>query len=212
MVGAIGRLAPDRESTLLRYLVVYCHPFEGSFCAKLHANVLEGLSAAGHEVIDLDLYAEGFSSVLSRQEFIDYRDSDKNTLNVRKYIDQLLGAQGIVLVYPTWWYGMPAMLKGYFDRVWLPGTAFDIGSKGEVVTGRLKHICSLVTVTTYGSPWWLNRVYMGDPGRKIVTRGLRQLCASDCRVRWYAKYDVDRASPKALKSFADRVRRQLERL
>jgi NAD(P)H dehydrogenase (quinone) len=56
----------------------------------------------------------------------------RNTGNIRKYADQLLLAEGILFVYPSWWYGLPAMLKGYFDRVWLPGVAFDVKPDGRM--------------------------------------------------------------------------------
>ena len=67
-------------------------------------------------------------------------------------------------VYPTWWYGLPAILKGYFDRVWAPGIAFDIGADGVFQTDRLANIRKLGVVTRYGSPWWLIRLYMAIQG------------------------------------------------
>ena len=96
----------------MRVLVIYCHPVAESFASAAHRTVLEGLAEAGHEVTDVDLYAEHFDPVMSRQERL-----------VQRYDDQLAAAEALVLVYPSWWYGMPAMLKGYFDRVWLPGVA-----------------------------------------------------------------------------------------
>ena len=196
----------------MRILIVYCHPVEDSFAASLHRVVLQGLSSAGHELIDLDLYAESFAPVLSRQERVDYFDTARNFEPVKYYVDQLLSVDGIVLIYPTWWYGMPAMLKGYFDRVWLPGIAFDINPTGGITTGRLAHIRCIAVVTTYGSPWWLIRLYLGDPARKIVMRGLRRLCAPRCRALWYASYNMDRASPEALRAFLDRVLNAMSRL
>jgi len=204
-------LHPAME-TMLKVLVIYSHPLEISFGAKLHTAVLEGLAAAKHQVVDVDLYAEGFSPVLSRQEYLHYRETGKNCQYVRKYVDQLQAAQGIVLVYPTWWYGMPAILKGYIDRVWLPGVAFDITSDGSIATDRLHHVCRLAAVTTYGSPWWFNSLYLGNPGRRIVARGLRRLCAKDCRVGWHALYDMDRAGPQKLQAFVDRVRIAMRKL
>lgn len=196
----------------MRILVIYSHPVETSFSSALHAAVLEGLQGGGHDVIDVDLYADGFCPVLSRDEFVQYRDTMRNSKSVQVYVNQLLKVDGIAFVYPTWWYGWPAMLKGYFDRVWLPGVAFDIGEDGRIYKHRLAHIRCIVVVCTYGSPWWLNRLYLGDPVRKIFSRGLRHLCAPGCRVRWYALYNMDRVPGRKMKAFIDKVRKAMQSL
>ena len=195
----------------MRFLVVYCHPVETSFSAALHRAVVAGLQRAGHEVIDLDLYAEAFEPGLSRLERIEYFDPERNTAQVRKYTDQLATVSAIAFVYPSWWYGMPAMLKGYFDRVWLPGVAFDLDRDGHLTLTRLKHIQRIVIVTTYGSPWWHIRLYMGDPARRLFNRGIRRLCARDCRVDWLVCYNLDRIKQPRLSAFLQNVERQCVR-
>jgi NAD(P)H dehydrogenase (quinone) len=165
-----------------------------------------------HEVTNVDLYSEKFDPVLTKRERIDYYDTRRNTDLVRRYADQLAVAEGIIFVYPGWWYGLPAMLKGYFDRVWLPGVAFDVTPGGSVTTERLRQIRRIVVITTYGSPWWLIRLFLGDPTRKFVSRGLRRLCGRGCRVEWYVKYDMDRATPKQLTRFLDKVRAGISKL
>lgn len=194
----------------MRILVIFCHPLEVSFSALLLSRVLEGLTAGGHQTVVLDLYKECFLPALTRQEFLEYRDTSKNQNAVAAYVRQLAEVDGIVLVYPTWWYGLPAMLKGYFDRVLLPGVAFDIAEGGAVTKARLRHIRYIAGVTTYGSGWWLNRLYLGDPGRQLVLRGLRRLCATDCRTRWIAHYGVDRSSKSELQAFSEKVRQKIQ--
>lgn len=189
----------------MRFLVVYCHPVESSFSAALHRAVVSGLETAGHQVVDLDLYAEAFEPALSRQERIEYFDPQRNAAGVRRYTEQLGDVSAIAFVYPSWWYGMPAMLKGYFDRVWLPGVAFDLGGGGQLTMNRLKHIRRIVVVTTYGSPWWHIRLYMRDPARRLFNRGIRRLCARDCVVDWYVCYDLDRATDQRLAHFLKTV-------
>lgn len=196
----------------MRVLVIYCHPVAESFAAAAHRTVLEALIEAGHEVTDVDLYAENFDPVMSRQERLDYLNTDRNERPVKRYDEQLAAADAIVLVYPAWWYGMPAMLKGYFDRVWLPGVAFDVTPDGRVLTERLQRIRRIVVVTTYGGPWWMVRIALGDPARKIVSRAVRALCGRGCRVDWYVKYNMDRATPRRLSRFLDRIRSGIGRL
>jgi putative NADPH-quinone reductase len=190
----------------MRVLVVYCHPVAESFAAAAHRTVLEALAEAGHQVADADLYAENFDPVMSRQERLDYLNTARNERLVKRYDDQLVAAEAIVLVYPAWWYGMPAMLKGYFDRVWLPGVAFDVTPDGKVNTERLRHIRRIMVVTTYGASWWMVRLALGDPARKLIGRAIRALCARSCRVTWCVHYNMDRAEPEKLCRFLLRIR------
>ena len=196
----------------MRVLVIYCHPVAESFAAAAHATVLEALATAGHEVTDVDLYAEAFDPVMSRQERLDYLNTERNERLVKRYDDQLVGTEALVLVYPAWWYGMPAMLKGYFDRVWLPGVAFDVAPDGTVKTDRLKTLRRIMVVTTYGASWWMVRLALGDPTRKLIGRAVRALCARDCRVSWFVHYNMDRATPRQLQTFLGRVRAGMGRL
>jgi putative NADPH-quinone reductase len=193
----------------MRVLVIYCHPSETSFSAALHKAVTESLIGAGHSVTDLDLYAENFNPVMTREEREEYEDNPRYIETVKKYAEQLAAAEALVAVYPTWWYGLPAMLKGYFDRVWAPGIAFDVEQDGSVDTNRLGQIRRIGVVTTYGSPWWLIRFYMGDPEHKFWSRGVRKLCASGCRLDWLANYNMDKAPPASLDRFIERVKRTI---
>jgi NAD(P)H dehydrogenase (quinone) len=189
----------------LRVLVVYCHPNETSFASTLHQTVLKALRSRGHDVTDLDLYADDFRPVMSREERKDYEDPAQYRETVKKYALQLAETEAIVAVYPTWWYGLPAMLKGYFDRVWAPGIAFDMGADGAIQTDRLANIRKLGVVTTYGSPWWMIRVYMGDPERKLWGRAIRKLCSKGCTLDWHVQYDIDRSPPERLERFRKRT-------
>jgi len=193
-------------------LVIYCHPVAESFAAAAHQTVLEALAEAGHEVADVDLYAEHFDPVMSRRERLDYLNTARNERLVKHYDDQLATAGALVLVYPSWWYGMPAMLKGYFDRVWLPGVAFEVTPDGKVSTDRLKQLRRILVVTTYGASWWMVRLALGDPARKLIGRAIRALCARDCRVTWCVHYDMDRARAPELRRFLRRIRRATLRL
>jgi len=132
----------------MRVLVLFAHPVETSFSAALHRATVEALRASGHEVDDCDLNAEGFNPVLSREERIDYHDLALNRVYAGPYVDRLLAAEGLVLVFPVWNYGYPAILKGFLDRVFLPGVSFTLAN-GKVWPA-LSNIHKLAAVTTYG--------------------------------------------------------------
>ena len=191
----------------MRVLVVYCHPVETSFHAALHQEVLRNLHAAGHEVDDWDLYAEGFNPVMSREERLGYHEVPANRDKVQSHVDRLMRAEAIVFCFPTWCFGLPAMLKGWFDRLLMPGVAFDISDPANVKP-MLTHIKRISAVVTYGRPRWM-AWYMGDPPRKIVTRYMLRLTATQARVDYHAHYHMNVATEPQLKRFMQRVGRAM---
>jgi putative NADPH-quinone reductase len=99
----------------MRVLVVYAHPLAISFNAALHAQVLATLGARGHEIDDCDLYAESFDPVLTAEDLLLYNDIPANRQRVASYVDRLLAANALILMYPVWNEGFPAIMKGFLD-------------------------------------------------------------------------------------------------
>ncbi|MEO7548823.1 MAG: NAD(P)H-dependent oxidoreductase [Ramlibacter sp.] len=193
----------------MHVLVVYCHPVETSFHAALHQEVLENLKAAGHTVDDCDLYAENFNPVLSRAERLGYHDVPSNQLPLAGYVERLRKADAIVFCFPTWCFGMPAMLKGYFDRLFMPGVAFDISDPANVKP-MLTHIKRISAVVTYGRPRWVAWT-MGDPPRKIITRYMKRLTGDTAKVDFHAYYHMNIATEPRLTAFKRRVGQAMAR-
>lgn len=192
-----------------RALVLFAHPCEESFSAALHRRVVESLAAADWEVDDCDLHAEGFQPILTAEERRGYHDLASNCDPVRPYVDRLQAADALVLVFPVWNYGFPAILKGYFDRVFVPGVSFDLRPDGGIGPA-LHNIRRIVAVTTYGGDR-LRTFLAGDPPRKVVTRAL--WAASRARkVRYLALHDMNRNGPDRLGAFLDRVGREMASL
>lgn len=191
----------------MRVLVVFCHPVETSFHATLHRDVVDTLTQAGHEVDDFDLYAEGFNPVLSREERLGYHEVPSNRVPVEAYLRRLERADALVFCFPTWCFGLPAMLKGFFDRLLMPGVAFDISDPAHVKPA-LTHIRRISAVVTYGRPRWM-AWYMGDPPRRVITRYLRVLAGPGVKIDYHARYHMNTATPTQLTRFRDRVRKAM---
>lgn len=187
----------------MRVHVIYAHPLQDSLAARLHEAVVESLTKAGHEVDDLDLYAENFDPVLSADDRRDYHDIAINRSKVASYVDRLRAADALVLCHPVWNFGWPAILKGYIDRVFLPDVSFVLND-GKIGPG-LTNIKKLVTVTTYGSKRWRAFV-LGDPPRKNATRFLRVICDPRVKVRYHALYDINNMSQERAEAFIEKVR------
>ncbi len=188
----------------MRILVLFAHPLETSFVAAVHARIVETLRAFGHEVDDLDLYAEGFDPVLTRQTLVDYLDTAANRARVGPYVDRLLAAEALIVVSPIWHDGFPAILKGYFDRVFLPGVSFKIDQHG-VFRPTLLNIKRLAAVCGYGADR-KRASRVGDPVRRFVMRSLAEaLPCAQCE--YFALDGLDAATPQRRAQYLRRVTR-----
>ncbi len=193
---------------MTRALVLFAHPCDDSFSSVLHKRVVRTLRDRGWDVDDCDLYAEGFSPVLTEAERRGYHDLDTNTGPVADYVERLRQAEALVLVFPVWNFGYPAILKGFFDRVFLPGVSFRL--EDGAVKPNLTHIRKLAAVTTYGGTR-LRAMLAGDPPRKCVTRAVWHVCRPE-KMRYLALYDMNRASQDARRGFHKRVMEEMRTL
>lgn len=184
-------------------LVVFAHPVPGSFGAAVSERAVAALEACGHEVRVLDLYADDFDARLSREEWRS-REACSSWTHLAPHVDALRWADGLVFVYPTWFGSQPAILKGWFDRVWGEGIAYDVPADGGRVRGRLTKISSIDVVTTHGGTKAMNCI-QGEPGKRVILRGMRSMCGLRCRTSWIAFYGNDQATDSDRRAFLDRV-------
>jgi NAD(P)H dehydrogenase (quinone) len=189
-----------------RVLVVFAHPCAESLSGALHAKVVETLKAKGWDVDDCDLNAEGFNPVLTAEERRNYHDTAINCGPVQGYVDRLRAAEALVLVFPVWNFGFPAILKGWFDRVWLPGVSFHLVN--DNVAPAMQHIRKIAAVTTYGGDR-MRAFLVGDPPRKLVKRVLWGV--SRGKVEYHALYGMNKATRAEHEAFLARVGTAMER-
>lgn len=192
--------------------VVHCHPLTESYNHALFGAIVATLERGGHRVIATDLYREGFAPGLTEAERRSYFAPVYDDAAVAAQIDILRRIDGIVFCFPQWWFSMPALLKGYFDRVWAPGVAFAHDRAGGRITPLLHHVKLFGVVTSYGSPWWLVRFYAGDPCRKVLMRALKPMCGAATRTFYLAHYDMDRSTPESRARFLARIEARLARI
>jgi NAD(P)H dehydrogenase (quinone) len=195
----------------MKVLVVYCHPMPESFCAAVRDAVLASLQTAGHETRLVDLYGENFNPVMPVDERRRYQDGPPGDPGLAPHVERLVWAEALVFVYPTWWYGLPAMLKGWLDRVVATDVAFTLPPDGGTIRPLLTRIRYIAVVTTCGAPRWLSFL-MGQPGRKTILRGIRAICAKRCRTIFLAHYAMDVSTPQSRSRFLDRVARRFAAL
>ena len=200
----------DQEKTM-KCLVVTTHPLRDSLCKDLTRQVINQLTSLGHEVETEDLYALEFDPVLTIEERASYYRDRYEPAAVAGQVERLLEAEGLVLLFPTWWFGFPAMLKGWFDRVWGPGIAYDHATDYGPIKPRLERLNRVLVITTLGSPWWVDRLVMRQPLKRIVKHALLGACAANSKLTYLSLYQCEDVDERRLALFRKRIQRHLLR-
>ena len=191
----------------MRTLVVHCHPDPESFTAAVRDRAIDALRQRGDEIRLTDLYAMGFNPVLSEREQARHLEPGPDP-SVADHAADLLWCQRLVLIYPTWWSGQPAMLKGWFDRVLVKDVAFELPPDSNRIHAKLRNVRRIVAITTHGSTKLVN-VLEGEVGKRMVTRTLRAVCHPLTRTTWLAMYGMDTATAEQRRAFLDKIGRAL---
>lgn len=197
-------------------LVVCAHPNADSFNHAVTAAAERGLAAGGHRATTLDLYALDFAAAMTPAEHRAYQGwaapADPPVLDpmVAEHAALVGQAQAIMFVYPTWWSQPPAILKGWLERVLVPGVSFTFDASGKVRPG-MQHVQRIIGISTYGSPWTYVKL-MNDGGRRMITRALRMSCGIRTPTTWLGLYSVDTAGAEERRAFLDRVEHRMSRL
>ena len=192
----------------MNVLVLHAHPVETSYNGALHRLIVERLTAKGHSVDDCDLYAEDFDPRLTREERLRYHDPRSPAEPIAPYVERLKRAEGLILSFPVWNYGYPAILKGFFDRTFLPGVSFTLVD-GKVRPS-LRKIVKVAAVTTYGGSRF-RAALMGDPPRRLVKRLMRSTVRVGAPVDYLAHYAMNVSTERSRQAFMDRVAACMDR-
>lgn len=190
--------------------MVYCHPSPTSFTASVRDAALVGLAAGGHDVRVTDLYAEGFDPVFSASDRALHLAPPEAKPHLGHHADDLRWCDSLVLIYPTWWSGQPAMLKGWIERVWVNGVAWSLPDGADRLRPGLTNVRRITVVTTHGSSKLVNALE-GETGKRVAFRSLRLLCGRLTRTRWIALYSIDTCTANERVAFLAKVTARLAR-
>lgn len=194
---------------MTRCLLVQAHPLAESLTARLAATVEATARAQGWQVTRRDLYA-GFDPILTPIERAGYYATPADTLAKEKR--ELTEAQVLILVFPTWWFGFPAVLKGWFDRVWSPGVAFDHSPGFGPMLPRLHGLQEVLAVTTMGAPAWIDWLILRRPLRRILRHAILKPCAPKARLTWRALHTAETVAEPRLAALEARLNADLTRI
>lgn len=152
-------------------LIILDHPYPGSFTHALADSARRGLELAGHSVDTIDLHADSFDPVMHLEDLGAWRAGQVVDPQVADYQQRLRHADHLVLAFPIWWEVMPAMTKGFIDKVITKGFAYTQDKPGGLMKGRLDHLNGVTLLTSMATPTILYRTVFGGPITKAVFRG-----------------------------------------
>lgn len=193
----------------MRCLVVVAHPVANSLCHTIAHRVIQTLTRFGHEVQVEALYQTGFAPALTESERISYYSSKFDATAVQAQVERLLSAEVLILIFPTWWFGFPGILKGWFDRVWVPGIAYDHASDLGPIQPRLNRLKGAFAITSLGSPWWVDWFMLRQPVKRVLKTAILGGCAPNCRFEMLSLYKAEHLSSAQVQSFCGRIEKRL---
>lgn len=195
----------------MKCLVIIAHPLHDSLCQTLAKKAISVLTANGHKVIVQDLYASDFSPTLTHTERQSYYTHSLDQTAVSGDVEALLKAEALVLVFPTWWFNFPAILKGWFDRVWAPGIAYDHATDLGAIQPRLNNLKYTLAITSLGSPWWVDRLIMWQPVKRILKIALLSTCAPKSKFDMLSIYNAEKLTKSKINLFLTRIEAKISR-
>ena len=177
-----------------------------------HDAALAGLTVAGHALRVRDLAAEGFEPAMSLTEREAYH-GDQPVISdlIGAHAADLEWAEALLFIYASGPLGLPAVSKGWLERVLVPGVAFRFDERTGKVKPTLGHVRLVMGVAVYDATRAQVRRF-GDPGRRVILRALRLVTGPRTRARWFGLYDTNRATSAQRAEFLDRVRLDMARL
>ena len=193
-----------------RVLVIFCHPRPDGFIRAAFDQVKVGVRAAGADIRVHDLYREKFVPELSAEEHRTHSQPGVAD-ELQQHADDLRWCDTLILVYPTWWSGQPAMLKGWIDRVWAAGVAWELPEGANRLRPTLRNVRQLVAVTSHGSSNLVNSL-PGEGGKRTIFRSLRSMCHPLARTHWLAFYGIDNYQTNRRHAYLDKLAAKIERL
>ena len=199
----------------MKIIVVLGHPSNDSYCAAIFEGIVSALEAQpAHNVKAIRLADEKFSTAMSAAEHVAYATSSPLISDeTMRHAAMLMQAEALIFVYPTWWSGLPAQLKGWIERVLVLGVAFRLNAN-DAIRPNLQNVRHIIGVSTYGSPWRYVKL-VNDNGRRTLTRSIRTATGLRTRTMWCGIYALDTSTQQQREKFivdtAQKIAKRLER-
>lgn len=190
----------------MKCLIVVAHPLKDSLCHHLASQTIQHLKDKGYSVTVKDLYKEGFDPVLTQEERKSYYAKTFDASLLADEIRQLQETESLVFIFPTWWFGFPAILKGWFDRVWAPGYAYKHASDLTALTPNLNNLKEIRVVTTLGAAWWVDYFVLRRPVKRVIKSAIAGACARGFDFKMLSLYSSESLTRPKVDKFIDKIK------
>lgn len=185
-------------------LIVFNHPYSGSYCNAILESVTSGLKKAQHNIDLIHLDKENFNPVMTAADLKAFRDKNPIDPKVIEYKGRLEKADHLIFIFPIWWELMPALLKGFIDKVIFPGVAYDYKPNGISMFPLLKNLKGVTVVTTMNTPKILYRLIFGNPIKNALLKGTFWKTGYGKR-KWINLHMVKMASDEKRKKWLENI-------
>jgi len=193
----------------MKVAIVFNHPYEGSYCTAILKSVTAGLTKAGHTIDVLHLDNDDFDPVMRSRDLKAYKDGAPCDPQVISYRERLEDVEHLIFIFPVWWELMPAMTKGFIDKVIFPGVAFDHdhSARYNKMVKRFHQLNNITLITTMNTPSLVYRLVFGNAikralftgtfwklgykNRKWISFNMVKFVKEEKRIKWLNKLELD---------------------
>lgn len=155
----------------MKVLIIFNHPYKGSYCNAILTSVQQGLMKAKHQVDLIHLDEDGFNPVMTGADLLAFRNRSVVDQASIKYIERIRQADHLIFIFPIWWELMPALTKGFIDKVLFPGSFYTYTESGHFMLPLMKQIKGISVITTMNTPSSIYRVIYGNAIKKSFIKG-----------------------------------------
>ncbi|UBM59629.1 NAD(P)H-dependent oxidoreductase [Marinilongibacter aquaticus] len=195
----------------MRVAIIFNHPYDQSFCSAILKSVQKGLEKANHEIDLFHLDRDGFNPVMTAADLKAFRDHKPIDRKVIEYKERLEKADHLIFIFPIWWELMPAMTKGFIDKVIFPGIAYTYTNGGYSMAPRLKKVKSVTIITTMNTPKVLYRLLFGNAIKKALITGTFWKMGYK-KTKWISLNRVKAVSENKRKNWLERLENRFAQL
>lgn len=192
----------------MKTTIVYNHPYEGSFNHAILERTVQTAEEQGQEVSVIDLDKDGFNPVMTSQDLLSFVNHQQQDPQALAYGREIASSQHLVLIFPIWWELMPAMMKGFIDKVIFPGSFYDYKANGLQMTRKIEGLETITIITTMNTPKTIYRFLFGNAIQRALVRGTFQKTGYR-DVKWISLNQVKQSSSVKRQGMLNKVGRLL---
>lgn len=167
--------------------------------------------AAGHQVDVINLDKDGFNPVMTGKDLLAFRDHQVVDEQAKDYVERVQQADHLIFIFPIWWELMPAMTKGFIDKVIFPGATYNYTSSGYGMKSLLKKLKSTTVITTMNTPSLLYRFVFGNAIQKALIRGTFKKTGGK-NIKWCSLNMVKSSSDETRKKWLQKIENDFSKL